>query len=138
MPENLTELLRRELTQLDQNIREFTQRKQAIENLLNTYSGAGGGRMGASGKLLAMPSTGRESLSTLDMAQRVLEQRGELKAEEIMEAIRQEFGIKPAHTLPQMLYIRARARKRFYRSPEGRFGILETGGRRKHHAKRAA
>jgi hypothetical protein len=86
-----------------------------------------------------MPTAGiAEPLSTLDMAQRVIEKRGEMKAEDIMEAIRQEFGVKPAHTLPQMLYIRARAKKRFYRNSNGKFGVLESGKRKKHPEKSAA
>ena len=90
-------------------------------------------------KVLHMPSVAVvEPLSTLDMAQRVLEKRGEMKAEDIMEAIRQEFGVKPAHTLPQMLYIRARSKKRFYRAIDGRFGLIENGKRRKHGEKSAA
>ncbi|MGZ4814252.1 MAG: hypothetical protein ACXVZV_02510 [Terriglobales bacterium] len=123
MPE-LTSLLRRELQQIDQRIDELRQRKQAIENLLRAYQGGNGTVRDA--KLLRMPPlTMAEPLSTLDMAQKVLEKHGEMKAEDIMEAIRQDFGVKPAHTLPQMLYIRARAKKRFYRSPEGRFGLVE-------------
>src|SRR3954463_3160746 len=113
MPENLTELLRQEVNRLDLRIQEFTQRKQAILNLLKTYQHRGNDAA-LSAKLLKMPGGMPEQLSTLDMAQRIIEKHGEMKAEDIMEAIRQEFGIKPAHTLPQMLYIRARAKKRFY------------------------
>ena len=52
----------------------------------------------------------------------------------MMEAIRQEFGVRPAHTLPQMLYIRARAKKRFYRTGDGKFGVIAA----KRHGKKAA
>lgn len=136
MPE-LTALLRKELQQVEQRIRELGLRKQAIENLLRAY-GSGSGPM-MNSKLLHMPPiTVAEPLSTLDMAERVLEKRGEMKAEDIMEAIRQDFGIKPAHTLPQMLYIRARSKKRFYRTNDGRFGLIENGKRRKHGEKHAA
>jgi hypothetical protein len=128
MPE-LTALLRKELQQIDKRIQELGQRKQAIENVLRAYqTGAGAG---PSSKLLNMPSLViSEPLSTLDMAERVLEKNGEMKAEDIMEAIRQDYGIKPAHTLPQMLYIRARAKKRFYRSSAGKFGLMESKRRR--------
>jgi hypothetical protein len=136
MPENLTELLRQEVNRLDLRIQEFTQRKQAILNLLKTYQNRGNDAA-LSAKLLKMPGGMPEQLSTLDMAQRIIEKHGEMKAEDIMEAIRQEFGIKPAHTLPQMLYIRARAKKRFYRTNEGRFGVV-TSGKRKQHTKRSA
>jgi len=133
----LTVLLRKELQQIDQRIQEMGQRKQAIENLLRAYR-AGNGHV-LNSKLLRMPApVVPEPLSTLDMAQQVLEKHGEMKAEDIMEAIRQEFGVKPAHTLPQMLYIRARAKKRFYRNSKGRFGVLENGKRRKPHEKTAA
>jgi hypothetical protein len=134
MPENLTELLRRELSNLDRRKQELEQRRAAILNLLKTYEGRAPGAM--VGKLLAMPASKevQEHLSTLDMAERVILNRGPMKAEEIMDAIREEFGIKPAHTLPQMLYIRSRARKRFYRSADGKFGLIE----KKKRAKRAA
>jgi len=132
----LTVLLRKELHQIDERIQELGQRKQAIENLLRAYR-QGNGPV-ANSKLLRMPGPAvAEPLSTLDMAQRVLEKHGEMKAEDIMEAIRQEFGVKPAHTLPQMLYIRARAKKRFFRNSNGKFGLLENK-RRKHNEKNAA
>jgi len=127
MPENLTQLLRSELAQIEQRTQELQRRKQAILNLLQTYEGLRSRNNGVKGKLLPMPSSAERSLSTLDMAQRVIEKHGEMKAEEIMEAIRQEFGVKPAHTLPQMLYIRARSKKRFYRNSSGKFGLVETG-----------
>jgi hypothetical protein len=132
MPENLTEILRHELTQIEQRKQELEQRRQAILNLLKAYQGGRGG--GRTAKLLAMPNSVEDHLSTLDMAQRVIEKRGPMKAEQIMEAIREDFGIKPAHTLPQMLYIRSRAKKRFYRSAEGKFGLVE----KKKPPKRAA
>src|SRR3954447_10676279 len=134
MPE-ITQLLRAELAQIEERSRELQRRKEAILNLLQTYEGMGHRSIGKKGKLLPMPDN--RSLSTLDMAQRVIEKHGEMKAEEIMEAIRQEFGVKPAHTLPQMLYIRARAKKRFYRTNEGKFGVV-TSGKRKQHTKRSA
>ena len=134
MPE-LTVLLRKELTQIDQRMQELSKRKHAIEHVLRAYQ-AGGAHLPSS-KLLRMPSLAiTEPLSTLDMAERVLEKNGEMKAEDIMEAIRQDYGIKPAHTLPQMLYIRARAKKRFYRSAEGKFGLLDR--KRKSTEKKAA
>ncbi len=133
MPE-LTAILRKELQQIDQRIEDLRQRKQAIENLMRAYQGGNGHTLNS--KLLRMPSPAiAEPLSTLDMAQKVLAKHGEMRAEDIMEAIRQEFGVKPAHTLPQMLYIRARAKKRFYRNSEGLFGLLE---KRRRHEKNAA
>jgi hypothetical protein len=124
MPE-ITQLLRAELAQIEERSRELQRRKEAILNLLQTYEGMGHRSNGKKGKLLPMPDN--RSLSTLDMAQRVIEKHGEMKAEEIMEAIRQEFGVKPAHTLPQMLYIRARSKKRFYRNTAGKFGLVDSG-----------
>ena len=134
MPENLTALLRQELNQLEQRAQELEKRRQAILNLLRTYGG-GGGAAGQAFKVLPMPDRAQEPLSTLDMAERVIEKHGPMKAEQIMEAIRQEFGIKPAHTLPQMLYIRSRAKKRFYRGSDGKFGLLES---KKRAVRRAA
>lgn len=134
MPENLTEILRHEMTQIEQRMQELEQRRQAILNLLKAYQSGRGAGAGRTAKLLAMPNLVQEHLSTLDMAGEVIKKRGPMKAEQIIEAIREEFGIKPAHTLPQMLYIRSRARKRFYRSPEGKFGLIE----KKKPAKRAA
>lgn len=132
----LTALLRKEVQQIDRRIQELEQRKQALENVLRAYRAGNGHPIGS--KLLRMPGPlVAEPLSTLDMAQRVLEKQGEMKAEDIMEAIRQEFGVKPAHTLPQMLYIRARAKKRFYRTANGKFGLLDTK-RRKSTEKGAA
>lgn len=132
MPDNLTEVLRRELNNVDTQLQELSKRKEAMENLLSSYSEGAQ----TSSKVLHMPKAAKQSApsSTLDMAQQVLEKHGEMKAEELMEAIRQEFGVRPAHTLPQMLYIRARARKRFYRTAEGKFGVIS--GRR--HGKKAA
>ncbi len=121
MPE-LTSILHRELREIHVRMGELQKRKEAIENVIRTYNAGNGTE--AHAKLLRMP-TFSEPLSTLDMAQKVIEKHGEMKAEDIMEAIRQEFGIKPAHTLPQMLYIRARAKRRFYRSPQGMFGLIE-------------
>ncbi|HWR16541.1 MAG TPA: hypothetical protein VN577_17080 [Terriglobales bacterium] len=131
MAQNLTDVLRRELNDIHKRMEQLTRRQQAIQHLLKTYSAAGNRR---GGTLVSMPMAVENQLSTLDMAERMIEKHGEMKAEEIMEAIRQEFGVKPAHTLPQMLYIRARAKKRFYRSPEGKFGIVE----KKKSPKRAA
>jgi len=122
MPENLTEILRHELAQIEQRMGDLEQRRQAILNLMKAYHGKGLNNV-RKAKLLAMPNTVQEPLSTLDMAQRVIEKHGPMKAEQIMEAIRQEFGIKPAHTLPQMLYIRSRTKKRFYRGNDGKFGL---------------
>jgi hypothetical protein len=133
MAENLSVLLRRELNQIEHRAQELEKRRQAILNLLRTYGGAGGG--GHTFKLLSMPDKAQEPLSTLDMAQSVIEKHGPMKAEQIMDAIRQDFGIKPAHTLPQMLYIRSRAKKRFYRGSDGRFGLIEN---KKKAVKRAA
>jgi HB1, ASXL, restriction endonuclease HTH domain len=132
MPDNLAEVLRRELNNVDAQLEELSKRKQAMEDLLNSYS-EGAGR---ESKVLHMPKQGKQPApsSTLDMAQQILEKHGEMKAEELMEAIRQEFGVRPAHTLPQMLYIRARAKKRFYRTSDGKFGVIS--GRR--HGKKAA
>jgi hypothetical protein len=131
--QDLTSILRRELQQIDHRIDELKQRKQAIENLLRAYQGKNGSA--GSSKLLRMPSVSvAEPLSTLDMAQKVLGKYGEMKAEDIMEAIRQEFGVKPAHTLPQMLYIRARAKKRFYRNAKGRFGVIDKRRKQEKHA----
>ena len=125
----LTALLRKELQQIDKRIQQLDQRRQAIENLLRAYRAGDGGAINP--KLLHMPGPLiSEPLSTLDMAQRVLEKHGEMKAEDIMEAIRHEFGVKPAHTLPQMLYIRARAKKRFYRTTNGKFGLIEAKRRK--------
>lgn len=139
MPEKLTDLLRQELRDIERRMQEFATRKQAILNVLNTYDPAERGNNSVKGKLLPMqPLPTTEELSTLDMAQRVIEKHGEMKAEQIMEAIRQEFEVKPAHTLPQMLYIRARAKKRFYRSPGGKFGLIESSGRKKQTRKTAA
>ena len=139
MPENLTNLLRQEIAELEKHIQEFTTRKQAILQVLNTYQGGLRDAKAGKGKLLPMRSAfGSEELSTLDMAQRVIDKHGEMKAEQIMEAIRQEFGVKPAHSLPQMLYIRARAKKRFYRSPGGKFGLLENVQKKKPSRKSAA
>ena len=131
MPDNLTEILRRELDNVDTQLQELSKRKEAMENLLSSYSEGG-----KSSKVLHMPKPSKQNApsSTLDMAQQVLEKHGEMKAEELMEAIRQEFGVRPAHTLPQMLYIRARAKKRFYRTADGKFGVIS--GRR--HGKKAA
>lgn len=134
MPENLTEILRHELNQIEQRMQELEQRRQAILNLLKAYHSGRTVSAGRTGKLLAMPSAIQDHLSTLDMAGKVIKKRGPMKAEQIMEAIREEFGIKPAHTLPQMLYIRSRAKKRFYRGADGKFGVIE----KKKTAKRAA
>lgn len=125
----LTALLRKEVQQIDRRILELERRKQAIENVLRAYHSGSGSAVNS--KLLRMPSpVVTEPLSTLDMAERVLEKHGEMKAEDIMEAIRQQFGVKPAHTLPQMLYIRARAKKRFYRTSNGKFGLLDAKRRK--------
>jgi dTDP-4-amino-4,6-dideoxygalactose transaminase len=131
MPDNLTEILRRELDNVDTQLEELSKRKEAMENLLSSYSEGGKGS-----KVLHMPKPAKQNApsSTLDMAQQVLEKHGEMKAEELMEAIRQEFGVRPAHTLPQMLYIRARAKKRFYRTADGKFGVISA----RRHGKKAA
>jgi hypothetical protein len=124
MPEKLTELLRRELTEIDRRIQELTHRKQAVQNLLTTYERGEAVDLAEAGNLLAMPPASGNPMSSLDMAEQVISKHGEMKAEEIMEAIREEFGVKPAHTLPQMLYIRARSKKRFYRTSQGKFGVV--------------
>jgi hypothetical protein len=133
MPESLTELLREELAQIEQRLQDLQQRREAILNLLQAYS-RNNRPKSARGKLIPMTTTLQEQLSTLDMAQQVIEKHGPMKPEEIMDSIRQQFGVKPAHTLPQMLYIRSRDRKRFYRGSDGRFGLIE----RKKSVKKAA
>ncbi len=132
MPDNLSQILRRELNQLDSQLQELSKRKEAMVSLLDSYLEGGE----KSSKVLHMPAPARRNApsSTLDMAQQVLERHGEMKAEELMEAIRQDFGVRPAHTLPQMLYIRARAKKRFYRTGDGKFGVIAA----KRHGKKAA
>ena len=124
MAENVPAVLRRELADIEHKLTALNRRKQAIMNLLHTYDGS----TVTKGNLLSMPASAndRPDLSTLDMAKSIIRKHGEMKAEQIMETIRQEFGVKPAHTLPQMLYLRARSKKNFYRTPEGRFGILES------------
>ncbi len=125
MPENVPAVLRRELADIERKLKGLNQRKQAIMNLLNTYNGSKASA--GAGNLLSMPSLENEKpeLSTLEMAKSIIRKHGEMKAEQIMESIRHEFGVKPAHTLPQMLYIRARGKKHFYRTAEGKFGVLE-------------
>jgi hypothetical protein len=124
MPENLTELLRRELAEIDRRVQELTRRKQAIQSLLTTYQRDKTASAPELGNLLAMVTPNANPMSSLDMAEQVIAKHGEMKAEEVMESIRLEFGVKPAHTLPQMLYIRARSKKRFYRTAQGKFGIV--------------
>lgn len=133
MPENLTDALRRELLAIEKKVQELANRKRAIENLLHTYRG--GSKAARHADVLPMPALD-PALSTLDLAERVLQKYGEMKADQIMEAIRSDFGIKPAHTLPQMLYMRARTKKRFYRSVTGKFGLVD--GRKKSSGKRNA
>ncbi len=118
-PENLSAALKQELEQLDKRIQEFNSKKQAILNLLKTYSGRNPGGL----HLVSNPPKG---MNTLEMTQAVLRKRGsEMKPEEIREAIRMEFSQEPAPTLAQMLYTRARRKKTFYRNPGGRFGLQE-------------
>jgi hypothetical protein len=124
MPESLTELLREELTQVDQRLQDLQQRREAILNLLQAY-GSNNRSARERGKVIPMTAALQDQLSTLDMAQQVIKKHGPMKPEEIMDAIRKQFGVKPAYTLPQMLYIRSRDKKRFYRGPDGRFGLIE-------------
>ncbi len=135
MAERLTDLLLKELRQLEARIKEISIRKQAVQNLLNAYQSGQipGAPMKVPPAAVSMFGTDN-SLSTLDMAQQVIEKHGEMKADRIMELIREEFGVRPAHTLPQMLYIRSRAKKRFYRTPEGKFGIIHSSSKRKRAA----
>lgn len=128
MAGNLKELLRQELRSLDTQLLELSKRREAVVTLLNTYSQEN--RDGKS-NVVRMPAAQQpnQPVSTLSMAEQVLKKHGEMKAEQLMEAIREEFGVRPAHTLPQMLYIRARAKKRFYRTKEGKFGVIGVTGR---------
>ncbi len=126
--ENISGILKQELQQLDRRIQEFNTKRQAILNLLKTYSG------GNPGGLHVVPRTEQKSMTTLEMVQTVLRKRaGEMKPEEIRQAIRDQFGQEPAPTLAQMLYTRARRKKTFYRNPGGRFGLLDWQGKGRQH-----
>ncbi len=130
-PDNLSGALRQELQQLDKRIQEINSKKQAIENLLKTYSGEKTG--------LHVVSQPKKTISTLEMAQEVLRKRGsEMKPEEIRMAIREQFGQEPAPTLAQMLYTRARRKKMFYRNVGGRFGLMQWHQRGRRAEKKAA
>ncbi len=129
---DLSAVLKKELEQLDRRIQEFNSKKQAILNLLKTYSG----RNTAGLHLVASAQKG---MNTLEMAQAVLRKQGsEMKPEEIRQAIRLEFSQEPAPTLAQMLYTRARRKKTFYRNPGGRFGLMEWQARGRKSQRKAA
>ncbi len=129
---DLSTVLKQELEQLDRRIQEFSSRKQAILNLLKTYTG----RNAAGLQIVPSPEKG---MNTLEMAQAVLRKRSsEMKPEEIRTAIREQFGQEPAPTLAQMLYTRARRKKTFYRNPGGRFGLVEWQGRGRKQLRKAA
>ncbi len=130
--EDLSAVLKQELQQLDKRIQEFNSKKQAIMNLLKTYSGKAAGG-------LHLVSSAQKSMNTLEMAQAVLRKRGsEMKPEEIRQAIRMEFSQEPAPTLAQMLYTRARRKKTFYRNPGGRFGLVAWQARGRKSQRKAA
>jgi hypothetical protein len=44
---------------------------------------------------------------------------------ELRELIKSTYGVEPAKTLDQMLYKRATAGNTFYKTADGKFGLLE-------------
>jgi alkyl hydroperoxide reductase subunit AhpC len=68
----------------------------------------------------------KEQPNTLDMARTVLRNAGTEKSpDDLKVMIRTTYGIDPAKTLDQMLYKRASAGREFYKTEDGRFGLLE-------------
>lgn len=64
--------------------------------------------------------------TTMSMARTVIDNADkELQAEEVRKAIVDTFGKTPAESLTQMLYKRARAGSSFYRTVDGKYGLLE-------------
>jgi hypothetical protein len=72
------------------------------------------------------PVNRKEQPNTLDMARTVLRNAGTEKSpDDLKVMIRTTYGIDPAKTLDQMLYKRASAGREFYKTEDGRFGLLE-------------
>lgn len=65
--------------------------------------------------------------NTLEMVKTVLKNaKGEEKTpDELRHLIRNTFGVDPAKSLDQMLYKRSAKGTVFYKTPNGRFGLLE-------------
>jgi hypothetical protein len=60
----------------------------------------------------------------MEMARQVFSDQKERTSEEVREAIRAKFQLEPAESLTQMLYKRSRSKSQFYRTKDGKYGLL--------------
>jgi hypothetical protein len=113
MPESLVNQLTIELGNIDREIALLRERRDGIQKLLATYDPS---------------STANQDeyrdLPTIQLAVKVLEKNGApMATAEIRRMIQRTFGVAPASSLQQMLYMRAMARKIFFNENK-KYGLL--------------
>jgi len=137
MTEEVTGALEKELAGVNEQIVRLERYKTALQTTLRA-------RLDLDGLMQTQPKVyspqavtltaiteGKESPdaqpNSLEMARTVLfNLHGEEKTpDEIRALIRTTYGIDPAKTLDQMLYKRVAKGKTFYKTADGRFGLLE-------------
>jgi hypothetical protein len=135
--------LQQEIQQIDQTLRDVPKlrnRKVKLEGLLREY------RAPSAAKIMARPAAKRavkkapvngqmpipgvaqrkpQGLTTMEMVRELLVKHGQpMSSGELHKAIVDSYGKVPASSLSQMLYKRARAGSTFYRTSEGKYGLM--------------
>jgi hypothetical protein len=114
MSEPLVSQLQAVLASIHQQIGRLEQRKGAIEQVLATYDPAA-----------VTISNGEAGLSSIEMARLVLADYGSpLGTAEIRRRIQRKFGVMPASSLQQMLYMRAARNQTFFNAHK-KYGLIE-------------
>lgn len=113
MSGSLIQQLEAELGAINRQIAVLEERRGGIEKVLATYE---------PGQHKA--EDGSRDLSTIEMARQVVEQNGvPMGPSDIRRAIQRRFGVVPASSLQQMLYIRASNKKIFF-NEDKKYGLL--------------
>lgn len=119
MSETLVNRLNAELGVIDREIAVLKERREGIQRLLATYSSS------------ASPTASEHhDVPTIQLAQKVLEKSGiPMSTADIRRMIQKTFGVVPAPSLQQMLYMRALRGKIFFNENK-KYGLLAWKGKR--------
>jgi hypothetical protein len=119
MSEVLVNQLATELDSIEREIAILEERRDGIQKLLATYSPSA-----------SQAKSDHRNLPTIQLAQKVLEMNGApMSTADIRRVIQRTFGVVPASSLQQMLYMRA-LRKRIFFNENKKYGLLAWKGKK--------